>query len=93
MNRSELINAVAENADLPRKDAENAVMAVLDAITGALQECEDVRILGFGTFTVRNRAARTGRNPMTKASYSVAARRVPVFKPGKALKDAVALKS
>ena len=81
MNKSELINAVAEKAELSKKDSEAAVTATLDAITAALAEGEEVRLVGFGTFEVKKREARIGRNPATK---------VPAFKPGKLLKEIVA---
>ena len=90
MNKSELINAVAEKAALSKKDAENAVTAALDVITAALAEGEEIRLVGFGTFEVKKREARMGRNPKTKEPIPIAASKVPVFKPGKALKDVVA---
>ena len=89
MNKSELINAVAEKAALSKKDAENAVTAALDVITAALAEGEEIRLVGFGTFEVKKREARMGRNPKTKEPIPIAASKVPAFKPGKALKDAV----
>lgn len=90
MNKSELINAVADKAALSKKDAEAAVTAALDVITAALAEGEEIRLVGFGTFEVKKREARMGRNPKTKEPIPIAASRVPAFKPGKALKDAVA---
>ena len=90
MNKTELINAVAEKAELSKKDAEAAVTAMIDAITGALVEGEKVQLVGFGAFEVKCRAARIGRNPKTKEQINIPASKVPVFKPGKALKDAVA---
>ena len=90
MNKAELINAVADAADVSKKDAEIIITAALDAITAALQEGEKVQLVGFGSFEVKARAARIGRNPKTKESIEIPASRVPVFKPGKALKDAVA---
>lgn len=90
MNKSELINAVAEKAALSKKDSEAAVTAALDAITAALADGDEVRLVGFGTFEVKKREARMGRNPKTKEPIPIAASKVPVFKPGKALKDAVA---
>ena len=90
MNKSELINAVAEQAALSKKDSEAAVTATLDAITSALAEGEEVRLVGFGTFEVKKREARTGRNPKTKEEIHIPATKVPSFKPGKALKDVVA---
>lgn len=89
MNKSELIDAVAENADLPKAAAARAVDAVTDAITGALKAGDSVALVGFGSFNVKNRAARTGRNPQTGAPINIAAAKVPSFKPGKALKDTV----
>lgn len=90
MNKSELINAVAEKAALSKKDSEAAVSATLDAITAALAEGEEVRLVGFGTFEVKKREARIGRNPHTKEEIQIPATKVPSFKPGKALKDVVA---
>ena len=90
MNKAELIHAVADAADVSKKDAEIVITAALDAITAALQEGEKVQLVGFGSFEVKARAARIGRNPKTKESIEIPASRVPVFKPGKALKDAVA---
>ena len=90
MNKTELIAAVAEKADLSKKDAEAAITAAVEAITGALIEGEKVQLVGFGSFEVKTRAARVGRNPKTKESIEIPASVVPVFKAGKALKDAVA---
>ena len=90
MNKTELIAAVAEKADLSKKDAEAAITAAVEAITGALIEGEKVQLVGFGSFEVKTRAARVGRNPKTKESIKIPASTVPVFKAGKALKDAVA---
>ena len=90
MNKTELIAAVAEKAELSKKDAEAAITAMVDAITGALSQEEKVQLVGFGSFEVKNRAARTGRNPRTKEVVEIPASKVPVFKAGKALKDAVA---
>ena len=90
MNKAELIAAVAEKAALSKKDAEAAVNAALEAITAALQEGDKVQLVGFGSFEVKKRAARTGRNPRTKEVVEIPASQVPVFKAGKALKDAVA---
>ena len=92
MNKTELINAVAEKTALSKKDCETIVNSALDVITEALIENEEIRLVGFGTFEVKKRAARTGLNPKTKEKISIAATRVPAFKPGKALKDAVAVK-
>lgn len=90
MNKAELINAVAERAALSKKDSEAAVNAVLEAISAALAEGDEVRLVGFGTFEVKKREARVGRNPKTKEAIQIPASRVPAFKAGKALKDAVA---
>lgn len=90
MNKAELINAVAEKAALSKKDSEAAVNAALEAIAGALTEGEKVQLVGFGSFEVKKRAARVGRNPKTKESIEIPASVVPVFKAGKALKDSVA---
>ena len=90
MNKSELIKAVAEKAALSKKDSEAAVTAALDAITAALADGDEVRLVGFGTFEVKKREARMGRNPKTKEPIPIAASKVPTFKPGKAFKDAVA---
>ena len=90
MNKAELIAAVAEKAALSKKDSEAAVNAALEAIEAALKDGDKVQLVGFGSFEVKPRAARTGRNPKTKEPIEIAASRVPVFKAGKALKDAVA---
>lgn len=90
MNKSELINAVAEKASLSKKDSEATVTAALDAITAALAEGDEVRLVGFGTFEVKKREARIGRNPATKEEIQIPATKVPAFKPGKALKEVVA---
>ena len=90
MNKAELINAVAASADVSKKDAEAVVSAMLETITGALKEGDKVQLVGFGSFEVKKRAARTGRNPKTKEAIEIPASVVPVFKAGKALKDAVA---
>ena len=89
MNKSELINAVAVSADVSKKEAEAVVTAALDAITAALKEGDKVQLVGFGSFEVKKRAARVGRNPKTKETIEIPASVVPVFKAGKALKDAV----
>ena len=90
MNKAELINSVAEKAGLSKKDTELAVNAVVDVITAALAKGDKVQLVGFGTFEVKARAARTGRNPKTKEEIKIPASKVPGFKAGKALKDAVA---
>jgi len=89
VNKSELIEAVAASADIPKAAAGRAVDAVVEAITGALKEGDQVALVGFGTFSVKERAARTGRNPQTGAPIEIAAANIPSFKAGKALKDAV----
>ena len=90
MNKTELIAAVAEKADLSKKDAEAAITAAVEALTGALIEGEKVQLVGFGSFEVKTRAARVGRNPKTGEEIPISEARLPVFKAGKALKDAVA---
>lgn len=89
MNKTELIAKVAEKADLSKKDAGKAVDAVFASITGALKKGDKVQIIGFGSYEVRKRAARLGRNPQTGKEIKIAASKVPAFKAGKALKDAV----
>ena len=89
MNKSELIAAVAAQADLTKTDAAKAVDAVTDSITKALKKGDTVTLIGFGTFKVSARAARTGRNPQTGKEIKIAARKAPGFSAGKALKDAV----
>ncbi len=90
MNKAELINAVAEKAGLSKKDAELAVNAVIDSITEALVKGGKVQMVGFGSFEVKERAARLGRNPRSGEEIQIPASKMPVFKAGKALKDAVA---
>lgn len=90
MNKAELINTVAFSADVSKKEAEAVVSATLEAITTALKEGDKVQLVGFGSFEVKKRAARIGRNPQTKEPVEVPETQVPVFKAGKALKDAVA---
>ena len=90
MNKAELIAAVAEKAGLSKKDAEQAVNAFVDVVTEALVKGDKVQIVGFGAFDVKERAARVGRNPQTKKEIEIPASKVPQFKAGKALKDAVA---
>ena len=89
MNKVELIAAVAEKTDLTKKDAEKAVAAVLAAVEGALVAGDKVQLIGFGTFQVNERPARTGRNPQTGATIQIAASKQPVFKAGAALENAV----
>lgn len=89
MNKSELIEAIAASADLPKASAGRALDAMVDSITAALKEGDQVALVGFGTFAVKERAARTGRNPRTGDPIEIAAAKVPSFKAGKVLKDAV----
>ena len=89
MNKSELIDAVAASADLPKAAAGRALDAVINAITDALKEGDTVSLVGFGTFSVKERAARTGRNPQTGEPIEIAAAKIPSFKAGKGLKDSV----
>ena len=89
MTKTELINAVAEKSALTKKDAEKAVSAVIESITEALASGDKVALVGFGTFEVRDRAAREGKNPATGEAITIAASKVPAFKAGKALKEAV----
>lgn len=89
MNKGELIDAVGAQAGLAKAEATRAVDAVLDAITGALKNGDAVSLVGFGTFAVKARAARAGRNPRTGETIEIAATKTPGFKAGKALKDAV----
>ncbi len=90
MNKTELIAAVAEKAELSKKDAESAITAVVDVITESLRKGEKVQLVGFGSFEVKDRAERMGRNPQTKEPIPIPASKAPVFKAGKPLKDAVA---
>jgi len=89
VNKSELIDAVAASADLPKAAAGRALDAMVEAVTDALKEDDQVVLVGFGTFSVKDRAARTGRNPQTGEPIEIAAAKIPSFKAGKALKDAV----
>lgn len=89
MNKTELVAAVAAKADLSKKDADAAVSAVLDAVKDALADGDKVSLVGFGTFSVKARAARTGLNPRTKEAIEIPESKVPTFKAGAALKDAV----
>ena len=89
MNKTELINVVAEKTELSKKDAEAAVAAVIDAITEALTQGEKVQLVGFGAFEVKEYAERVARNPQTKETIQVPASKKPIFKAGKAQKDAV----
>jgi DNA-binding protein HU-beta len=89
MNKTELIEAMADSADISKAAAARAMDGMIEAITKAMQNGDTVSILGFGTFTVRARAARTGRNPKTGEPMEISASRSPAFKAGKAFKDAV----
>lgn len=89
MNKSDLVDAVAADAGLTKADAAKAVDALFDAITGALKAGDEVRLVGFGTFAVSERAARTGKNPRTGEAIQIAASKQPKFKAGKGLKDAL----
>ena len=89
MNKTELIAAIAEQAEISKKDAEKALKAFVDVVTEQLKEGEKVQLVEFGTFEVSERAAREGRNPQTGKTMKIAACKAPKFKAGKALKDAV----
>jgi len=89
MNKTELVAKVAELTNLTKKDAGKAVEATIEAISQALAANDNVQIIGFGSFEVRERAARKGRNPQTGVEIDIPASKVPAFKPGKALKDSV----
>ncbi len=89
MNKSDLVQSVADSSGLSRADSAKAVDAVFDCITASLQDGGDVRVVGFGTFSVSRRAASTGRNPQTGETIQIAASNQPKFKAGKALKDAL----
>lgn len=89
MNKSELIEAMADAADISKAAAGRALDGLVDAITDSLKKGEAVSLVGFGTFSVKERAARTGRNPRTGATIKIKASKIPAFKAGKALKDAI----
>lgn len=89
MNKTQLIDAIAEKADLSKAQAKAALEATLEGITGALKDGDQVQLIGFGTFKVNNRAARTGRNPKTGEEIQIKAANVPAFVAGKALKESV----
>ena len=89
MNKNEFVAAIAEKSGLTKKDAEAALNAYTAVVTDALKAGDSVQLIGFGTFEVRERAARTGRNPHTGETIETAAAKAPAFKPGKALKDAI----
>ena len=90
MNKTELLAAVTQSAGLTKKDTERVINAAIDAITASLTAGEKVQISGFGTFEVKEREARIGRNPHTREAVEIPATKVPAFKPSKALKDTVA---
>jgi len=90
MNKADLISKISANSGLSKKDSEKALAATIDAITDALKAGDKVQLVGFGIFDVKDRAARTGRNPKTKEAIQIPASRTPQFKAGKAFKDAVA---
>ncbi len=89
MNKTELIASIANAAEISKKDAEKAVAAFIDSVTGALKKGDKVALIGFGTFEAKKRAARTGKNPQTGAEIKIPATTVPSFKAGKAFKDAL----
>ena len=89
MNKRELVAAIAEKAGISKKDADKALAAFLETVTDEMKKGEKIQLVGFGTFEVRERAERTGINPQTKQTIKIAASKNPVFKAGKALKDAV----
>ncbi len=89
MNKTELVAAIVDKAGISKKDAEKALTAFVDTVAAELKKGEKIQLVGFGTFEVRERAARTGINPQTGKSIEIAASKNPVFKAGKALKDAV----
>lgn len=89
MNKQELVSAMAEKANLSKKDAEAALVAFIGSVEDALKKGEKVQLVGFGSFEVRSRAARTGRNPQTGAEMKIAAAKVPTFKAGSSLKELI----
>ncbi len=89
MNKSQLIDAIAEKADLTKADAARALDAFIDTVTEALNKGDNVTLIGFGTFTVKERQERQGRNPRTGEPMTIKAAKIPAFKAGKTLKDAV----
>ncbi|WP_110665532.1 MULTISPECIES: nucleoid-associated protein HU-beta [Salinicola] len=89
MNKSELIEAIAASADIPKAAATRALDAMIESVADSLKKGDSVALVGFGTFSVKERAARTGRNPQTGKAIEISAAKVPSFKAGKALKDAV----
>ncbi|MGS0628338.1 nucleoid-associated protein HU-beta [Photorhabdus asymbiotica] len=89
MNKSQLIDKIAADSNISKAAAGRVVDAFISSVTGALKDGDDVALVGFGTFAVRERSARTGRNPQTGKELKIAAAKVPAFRPGKSLKDAV----
>ena len=89
MTKAEIVTAIAEKSGLTKKDSEKALAAFIDTVTDTLSKGESIQLVGFGTFEVRERAARTGINPRSKEKIEIAATKVPAFKAGRALKDAV----
>ena len=89
MNKTELVAAIAEKAEISKKDADKAVVALIETVTEALKAGDKIQLVGFGTFEVRVRPERTGRNPRTKETIKIAASKVPAYKAGAALKNAV----
>lgn len=89
MNKAELVAAIAEKTEFSKKDSEKALKAFIDVVTEELTKGEKVQLVGFGTFEVAERPARTGRNPLTKETIEIAASKAPKFKAGKALKDVI----
>ncbi|WP_434525670.1 nucleoid-associated protein HU-beta [Photorhabdus asymbiotica] len=89
VNKSQLIDKIAADSNISKAAAGRVVDAFISSVTGALKDGDDVALVGFGTFTVRERSARTGRNPQTGKELKIAAAKVPAFRPGKSLKDAV----
>ncbi|GAB2797947.1 DNA-binding protein HU-beta [Halomonas shantousis] len=89
MNKSELIEAIAASADIPKAAASRALDAMIESVTDSLKKGDSVALVGFGTFSIKERAARTGRNPQTGQPIEISAAKVPSFKAGKALKDSV----
>ncbi len=89
MNKTELVAAIAEKAEISKKDADKAVAALIETVTEALKAGDKIQLVGFGTFEVRERPERTGRNPQTKETITIPASKVPAFKAGAALKNAV----
>ena len=89
MNKADIINAIADHAELSKADAGRALDAMIEVVKKSLKKGDNVSLVGFGTFAVRKRAARTGRNPRTGATIKIKASKIPAFKAGKALKDAI----